>query len=217
MTAEAQCLLCHRKHKAHGLCKMHHWAWCLAGHPELAAFIAERKTRPRTRLPRSPRYCVICGRKHQAHGLCAAHVCRWNAANRPALAAFIAAQRKGPPIRRRRSDAGPCYVCGRPAIGCQLCRPHYPRWRRAGRPRLDLFALSERTAPSPPPRPTAQAPPCHLCGRPGRTRGLCGSHYSMWLQARRPPLDDFIETHSARRALQSAGILQTLIERNPTT
>jgi hypothetical protein len=121
------------------LCRTHHHRWAAAGRPaDLEAWTAAEGERLRHR--NQVRACLVsgCNRARAAHGLCHRHAARWSDAGRPSLVTWPGRTLYHPP--RKPWAERDCEFPGCPrwsdSIDSPLCRTHYTRWRKHGRPEL---------------------------------------------------------------------------------
>jgi integrase len=126
-----------------GLCRGHYDRWARAGRPDIGWFatgMAGRGWAGRTPLPS----CRVpgCGFAAGQRGLCSRHAKAWNRAGRPGIdpwLAGVAPVTAGP--GQETCLAGGCQLWAQPGPASPgLCRAHYLRWHKRGRPDLAGFA-----------------------------------------------------------------------------
>ena len=122
------------------LCQTHESRWREAGRPDLDVWLSE----PHPPVGRARAMCTImsCGRAVKGRGLCQRHYSRWHKNGRPPWSDWVTAVSQEPhgrtaPHERAHSDHS-CQVpgCALRSDGPSkhLCRTHFIRWEREGRP-----------------------------------------------------------------------------------
>jgi len=129
---------------------------------------SQRQYRARVRAGKTvQRRCRVCGKAFEATD-----------ARRVTCGGECARERT---LARKQLSVCKFDGCGRPVNSRSMCKPHYQRWRAAGRP-TDWDG-------GPPVRTYGKAKgPCKFdgCGRPLKTRDMCSAHHKRWLAAGKP-------------------------------
>jgi len=129
---------------ARRLCEGHYQQWKQAsarpGGADFTAWLAAEDQRTRQREVVAGCALEGCNRAAKSHRLCHRHAEHWMRACRPELAGWLAVAGYTPTWAGERDCQFP--GCARWADGPEilLCRSHYERWRRVGRPPVNQWA-----------------------------------------------------------------------------